>query len=129
MLTLVASGCGASVLELDVGQCFDDPPDFAEVAGVEVVPCASPHHNEVIAVLDITDSPYPGDAEMARIAESRCRAAFAGYVGVAYDDSPLALGWLAPSADSWAVGDRQVICFVFDQSGDRTSGSVRGVSA
>ena len=93
MLTLVASGCGASVLELDVGQCFDDPPDFAEVAGVEVVPCASPHHNEVIAVLDITDSPYPGDAEMARIAESRCRAAFAGYVAlVAYGVG--ALQWL-----------------------------------
>lgn len=129
LVSLVASGCGASVLELDVGQCFDDPPDFAEVADVDVVPCASPHRNEVIAVVDITDSPYPGDAAIARAAESRCRAAFAGYVGIAYDDSPLALGWLAPSADSWAVGDREVICFVFDQSGNRTSGSVRGVSA
>jgi len=129
LLSLVVSGCGASVLELDVGQCFDDPPDFAEVADVDVVPCASPHHNEVIAVVALTDSSFPGEAAVDDTAAARCRASFEGYVGASYDDSPLLLGWLAPSADSWRVGDRDVICFVFDQSGDRTTGSVRGVSA
>jgi len=129
VLAVLASGCGASVLELDVGQCFDDPPDFAEVANVDVVPCASPHHNEVIAVVDLPESSFPGDAAVGDSAASRCQAAFAGYVGSSYDDSPLVLGWLAPSLDSWGVGDREVICFVFDQSGDRMSGSVRGTAA
>jgi hypothetical protein len=124
---LVAS-CAGGVVKLSVGQCFDDPLDLSEVTDVGVVACIAPHDNEVVAVVDLEDGMFPGGSTVGAEADSRCRVAFGEYMGVPYDQSPYILGWLAPSAESWAVGDREVICFVFDPSGNKTTGSLRGIN-
>jgi hypothetical protein len=127
-LTVVA-GCGGSVLTLEVGTCFDDPDSFAEVADVPVVDCADPHDNEVIGLLDLPDGGYPGDGAVTEAAQSGCLDLFEPYVGVRYADSVYELGWLTPSEESWSVGDREVICFAYDATLAKITGSVRGIAA
>jgi Septum formation len=124
-VVVVAAGCSAGVLELEVGECFDDPPDFAAVEDVPITDCASPHDNEVIALFDITAEAFPGDDAVGTQADAGCRERFEAYVGERYLLSPLAVGWLAPTSESWRTGDRQVICFAFDPGGPLV-GTVRG---
>jgi hypothetical protein len=127
LLTL-AVGCGARVLTLDVGTCFDDPSSFAEVADVPIVRCADPHDNEVIGLFDLPDGEYPGDRAVDDAAASGCLDRFEQYVGIAFADSVYDMGWLKPTATSWDVGDRQVICFVYDNSLATITGTVRGTA-
>ena len=60
----ITEGGDVGVFALEVGDCFDQPPDgnIEEVAGV---PCDEPHDTEVYAKFDMEggdDAPYPGDA-------------------------------------------------------------------
>jgi hypothetical protein len=126
ILALVLVSCGGSVLTLDVGTCFDDPASFAEVTDVPVVACADPHDNEVIAVFTLSEPAFPGEDVVNARAGEGCVAAFEPYVGIAYAESIFDVGWFAPSADSWAIGDREVICFAFDLTGAETVGSISG---
>jgi Septum formation len=119
------SGCTPGVLELEVGQCFNDPPDLAEVEDVPVVDCRGPHSNEVVATFDIDGSSYPGEAAVDDLAVEGCEVRFAAYVGTPYRESGYVLGWFTPTAESWSVGDREVICFALDPGGAMI-GSVRG---
>jgi hypothetical protein len=66
--TLALSACSGTVLELDVGTCFDDPEDFEEVEEVPIVDCA----------------------------------------------------------ETWAIGDREVICFAYDIELEKITGSING---
>ena len=126
---LVLSACGAQVLTLEVGTCFDDPESYEEVTDVPIVDCADPHGNEVIGLFDIAGDAYPGDDAVADRAGTGCLDAFATYIGIAYELSVYDIGWLTPSAESWAVGDREVICFAYDPSLEPITGTVRGNAA
>lgn len=126
-ILLLFPACGGSVLVLEIGTCFDDPASFAEVTDVPVVACADPHDNEVIALLTVDGPSFPGEDVVNARAGEGCIAAFDPYVGIAYAESVYEVGWFAPSADSWAIGDREVICFAFDLTGAETVGSISGV--
>jgi hypothetical protein len=126
IVALLLASCGGSVLVLDIGTCFDDPASFAEVTDVPVVACADPHDNEVIALLALSEPAFPGEEVVNARAEEGCIAAFEPYVGIAYAESIYDVGWFVPSADSWAIGDREVICFAFDLTGAETVGSISG---
>lgn len=123
---VLITACSGAVLSLDVGTCFDDPASFAEVTDVPVVTCSDPHDNEVIALLPLGEPAYPGEDVINARAGEGCVAAFEPYVGIEYPQSTYDVGWFAPSADSWQVGDREVICFAFDLTGAETVGSIRG---
>ena len=84
---LIASACSATVLELEVGTCFDDPDTFEEVEDVPIVECEDPHDNEVIANHDLTGSDYPGQEQTENRASQICYDSFADYVGIAYEES------------------------------------------
>ena len=126
-LLLVA--CSASVLTLDVGTCFDDPTVLTEVAAedVPIVECDVPHDNEVFANQDLTGEEFPGGDAVANRADQLCLGSFDAYVGEPYETSIYEFSWLAPSAESWAVGDREVICFAYDLSLEKITGSVNGI--
>ena len=126
LLGLLLTACGGSVLSLDVGTCFDDPASFAEVTDVPVVACSDPHDNEVIALLALGEPAFPGEDVINARAGEGCVAAFEPYVGIAYAESAYDVGWFAPTADSWAIGDREVICFAFDVGFAPITGSIRG---
>ena len=120
----VVEGGDVGVFVIQVGDCFDDPGQ--EIATqVPAVPCDEPHDFEAVATFDVDGGEdFPGEAAVGEDAEVGCLERFEGYVGSAYADSALFVDAITPTAESWEQGgDREVICMVFDPSGELT-GSV-----
>lgn len=103
-----------STFDLAVGSCFNEGP-----GGYDQVSCAEPHYAEAYRIADHPDQAfYPGNDRVAEWAEPFCYSHFERYTGVAYQDSALEFGYLYPTEQSWNLGDREVVCFVFDLAGD-----------
>ena len=122
---LVAAGCGGNAFELTTGQCFNEP-DSEEVLNVEIVDCAAPHDLEVYETADLPDPTFDAAAVDTGAFEI-CLAAFDGFVGTPYADSELDIYYLIPSEESWADGDREVVCAVYDLSGDQMTGTAENI--
>ena len=101
-------------LAFAVGDCFNETAEeFVDIS------CDEPHQAEIYEVLDHPDAPaYPGGQLIADWAEPQCYSRFESYTGVAYPDSALEFNYLFPTAQGWREGDREVICYLFDPSGD-----------
>lgn len=91
------------------------------------LPCELPHQYEVIAVVDPGLPKGASDEALVAAAKTKCPAAFATFVGIAYQDSELEVGWVLPSADQRARGAQQIGCLAFDPAGKLTA-SVRGTA-
>lgn len=112
--------------QIHLGDCFDDPDAYAdEFSSLPGVPCGEPHDNEAYAVFDLTMSSYP-EYDIAEISESSCVDRFESYVGRDYESSALDVVTMYPSPESWAQSDREVVCAVYDMSGEKLVGSVKG---
>ena len=119
--------------ELEVGDCFDlvDDPMAADRA-VWLLDCAEPHTHEVYDVLDYEGEgagggePYPGVPVVQNWSEEQCYARFEGFVGTRWTLSELEIEVWWPSAESWDLMDRSVICTVFSPTGDPLTGTQRG---
>lgn len=129
IVVVALAGCSADVLALDIGVCFDDPDafDLVESSDVPVVDCATPHDNEVYANVDLTGDAYPGPDEVANRADQICVDAFDAYIGAPYETSIYEFSWFVPSEESWDAGDREVICFAYDLSLEKITGSINGI--
>ncbi len=126
---VLLAACSSSVLQLEVGTCFDDPSgSYDEVSEVPIVDCDQPHQNEVFANQDLTGSEFPGVEQVKNRADAVCLENFASYVGIAYEDSIYEIGTLYPTPETWDIGDREVICFAYDMSLDQTTGSINGIA-
>lgn len=122
----VVEGGDADVFtDLNVGDCFNNEGGDA-ISELPVVPCDELHDNQIFALIDLEDGDFPGDAEIETQADAACLAAFEPWVGIAYDASALYIGYITPSAESWASGDREVICAVSDE--DQITGSLEGAA-
>jgi hypothetical protein len=69
---------------------------------------------------------YPGDDEVGRQAEEVCLSAFEEFVGVDYDNSRLDVTYYAPSPETWACGDRRIVCVVEATQAAPLTRSVQG---
>jgi F0F1-type ATP synthase membrane subunit c/vacuolar-type H+-ATPase subunit K len=118
------TGMGA----LQVGECVqvDTPRDKGQAETVDVVPCSQPHDEEVFAIVPLGGQSLPASAELELLADQACAARFRAYVGVALRASRLDFGWWAPSKESWASGDRTVVCVLENADASRLVGSMRG---
>jgi hypothetical protein len=110
---------------LVVGSCLDDLPG-GFVAADNVVDCAQPHSYEAFGGFDVADGVYPGDAAIETAALQGCEAAYGGYVGVSYQESRLDYYYVGPTEQTWAVGDREIFCLLFDPNAEQTVGSLAG---
>lgn len=136
LLCVAVAACGGdgggsevSVFRIRPGDCFNDPPPERQLEQVDVVPCEQPHDNEVFATVEHPapeSEVFPGREAVVAYAEQACPGPFAEYVGATYDQSRFTLFPIVPSADTWAAGDRQVICALYDHQAGKLSGSVRG---
>lgn len=130
-LTLLLAACGSSepagdVFSLAVGDCFDDPEAGTQVSSVPLIDCSEPHDNQVFAVFDLPDGPFPGDAAVQETADLGCMERFESYVGTQYAVSALFLSSLSPTQGSWNDrDDREVICFLWEPDA-KLVGSQRG---
>lgn len=110
-------------VDLEVGMCILDSTAAAAVTSVEVVDCDDPHDAEVYASLVLTDGTFPGEEAIAVTSQQQCETQFANFVGVAFGTSTLTYKYFAPTAQTWAAGDREVLCLILDPAGP-VSGSL-----
>ncbi|MGH8992870.1 MAG: septum formation family protein [Acidimicrobiia bacterium] len=130
LVVAVAAACGedkkpaveVSVHDLRPGDCFDgtarqpeDPGDEERPAlVVGSVPCSQSHDKEVFAVFEHPakpDSLYPGEKEVAKVAQDGCADRVAAYVGRSFEESDLLVAVIAPGPAFWdGDDDRTIVC-------------------
>ncbi len=116
--------------DLGIGDCYDpiDDADDGVLIAAIIVPCEDPHLHEVFGLIELPGAetaPYPGDAAVEDDSIAECDAAFEEYVGTPLDDSIYSYVYYTPSDETWADGDRALMCAVEDR-GHTIEGSVEG---
>ena len=124
------------VFQIRLGDCFNDDAPLAaqpgqvsetEITGIEGLPCTAPHDNEVYATFDLDLSSFPGQEQIAALAQQECLERFAAFVGREYEASVLDILSIYPTSDSFARrNDEEVICSVHHMEGRKLIGSMRG---
>ena len=132
-IAVLLTGCsadtdGADVFSIVVGDCLNDAGVPDEVTTLPIVDCAEPHDSEVFARTDATGDAFPGgDALQASLVEF-CRGdAFTAFIGIPFAESAYGTRGYFPTTESWANGDRELLCTVVDESGAQLTGSLAGV--
>lgn len=118
-----------SSLELDLGDCFDEPAGGAVdlVDDVIIKECDRPHAYEVIGLVPIVAKAYPGDRAIAR-RSGACLARFADYLDIAYDDSLFELSYYSPTRASWRHDDdRTITCLGLHPQERKLKRSLEGI--
>lgn len=114
-----------TVNELEVGHCIPLIEWEEAVYELPIVPCDTPHTDEVYFIFDAPDGEFPGDDGLQTLAADRCDAAFVEFVGVPYADSELDNYWFVPTESSWKrMNDRAIQCIVI--SYDEITGTLEG---
>lgn len=113
----------ADIFLMSVGDCIDDQA-ASEFDSVPAVPCGDPHDMEVYHAFDIQDGTFPGDEVIAAAADEGCYAAFAPFIGLAYEESAIEYTVYTPTSGSWAAGDREILCLVYEDG--KTTGTLAG---
>jgi hypothetical protein len=127
------SGCqsASTAADLSVGDCFTRTPttdsNGDNVNANTIVECAQPHDAEVFLVFDVPAGPngYPGDEAIGALQQTRCEAAFAGYVGKEYGLSSYTINYVRPDIDTWGSGDHKIACLIEDASAGKLTGSAK----
>jgi hypothetical protein len=128
LLLVVVGSDATSVVDLEVGDCFDFPTvdgdDVAEFETVDVVSCSEPHEAEVVFVGDLNpdgDTPYPDDIDLFALADRRCGT------GVELPDEladRFGVVPIAPTQETWEGADGRFSCVALQYGGDRFDFSV-----
>lgn len=125
--TAAPSGEETSVFDLEAGDCFSVDSDQFDT--VVVVDCEQPHEYEAFHVFDHEagpDDPYPGDDALFEFADTECQPPFEEYVGHDYQTSIWFITSITPSEDTWADGDREIVCTLNQQDEDDEPITVTG---
>lgn len=108
---------------LPVGTCLDELAT-TYITSDNVLDCAQPHNFEIFSSFLVDDGAFPGESVFEEQAYEKCDAAFAAFVGIPYADSTLDYTYLSPTKETWAQGDREILCMIFDSSVAQTTGSL-----
>lgn len=132
---IIESNPATDVFALAVGDCLDDAGLFDERADetstIATVPCELEHDSEVFAALRLEggdEAPFPGDETITQFADESCILEFERFIGLDYLQSRFDVSYLHPTPESWATGDRELLCIVYDPAGPVT-GSLAGAGA
>jgi hypothetical protein len=121
-----------SAFALRLGDCLNDAvadDDSDSVANLRRLPCEQPHAYEVYLVHALSNASFPGSEAVSELADELCHEAFAGYVGIDYDDSEFDYSMMWPSAGSWRhQRDRDIVCLITSLDEQPLLGSARGVA-
>ncbi len=114
------------VFSIRVGDCVNtDGSESEEISSLPIVPCSEPHADEAYYSFDLPESSYPGDDSVSNAADEGCIEQFGDFIGTGYESTELEFWSMYPTKESWASGDREVLCFVYDPAG-QTTGSLKG---
>lgn len=123
-----ADGVDSDVFTIAVGDCLNDGGAEGEITSVPIIGCEEPHDSEVYASIMMNDGEYPGEDGVFAEADAGCLSAFDSFVGIAYAESAYDFSYYYPTAESWATGDREIICLIFDPAGKIPTGSLSGAA-
>lgn len=113
----------------EVGACLNLVDLMGADGGVSELPtvdCTAEHDAQVFALVTLPDGEYPGEESLTTSISELCSAEFEAFVGTAPADSALELDGLGPSPESWAVGDREIVCLAFYADLSTTTESFEG---
>lgn len=105
------TGAVEGVATAEVGDCVNTADMSGSVSEIPVVDCTEEHDSQVVGKFALEDGDFPGDDAISAEAEAGCLDLFAEFIGITYEESSLSMNYLGPSEETWAVGDREVICF------------------
>jgi hypothetical protein len=123
-----ADGVDSDVFTIAVGDCLNDGGAEGEISSVPIIECDEPHDTEVFDRIILDDGEYPGKEAVIAKANAACESAFDSFVGIAYAESAFDFSYYYPTAASWATGDREILCLIFDPAGKIETGSLSGVA-
>ena len=90
-------------------------PDDETASFVTAVDCRAEHDVEVMSRTSLKKTKkWPGDEAVNTAAFEKCSAAFAGYVGVPFDESRLEASFYSTDKEGWDQGDTTLICLIYD---------------
>ncbi|MFI2488188.1 septum formation family protein [Promicromonospora kroppenstedtii] len=126
-----AATAGAEIPDLQVGDCIDTAATSGQTTlyRIPVVPCTTAHGGEIYAETTAEDSlakdgEAPTQQALWDAADAFCYPQFTKYVGLQWARSELLYWPIAPSEESWAEGDRRILCVV--ESEQPVTGSLKG---
>ncbi len=115
----LAESGDVDVFDLEVGDCLGEETGEGEIESLEAAPCSEPHAEEIFAALTVPDGDYPGQEALDAEAEG-CLEEFAEFVGMPFQESVLEINYMTPTEESWSMGDRELLCTVYDPDADTT---------
>lgn len=113
-----SEGENQDVMDVRVGDCFNEEEMNTallgeEITGIPVIDCSEPHDSEFFHSEILPEGDYPGDEEIENTAIETCEgSAFTDFIGLEWYDSEFFAGYLYPVAEGWAMGDREILCYV-----------------
>ena len=112
------------ILDIEGGECFDDPADRPEAGGVVVLyrPCADTAENQSYGFVHADDDAAWDPAALSEFAWHACRELFA-QTWPGDQSTGLRFYPIMPTVETWAGGDRDVMCVVY-RYGGRLPGSM-----
>lgn len=128
------AGTQLYVYNPSIGDCFERreldvvPGDDNKQTEITLkLPCDLPHRNEIFDVIDYPSTPdYPGEPTLRDYAKRNCVRGFQDFVGSEYELSSLEIGYVIPTPQNWGPGRERIGCYVYDSTGERLVGSMRG---
>jgi hypothetical protein len=111
--------------QLRVGDCLTQLPKGSTLT-LPVVPCTRRHLGEVYDVHALGDGAYPGDAQVDRLSQGRCRKTLPTFVRAPAGRTGYDIDFLLPNKQTWAAGDSRVICILSDPHGHRLTYDAKG---
>ncbi|PZF81689.1 hypothetical protein [Jiangella anatolica] len=132
LLALTAAACGGAthkddtfvdagvtgLLDIELTECFTDP-EYSDLAGEDVVryvACPEGADNQSYLFVHAPDGPWDRDA-VAELGWDECGKGFEQQ-WTSQDASGLDYYPILPTAETWADGDRAVMCAVYDPDGE-----------
>lgn len=131
LLAVTVAGCGGDthkddtfidagvtgLLDIEVTECFSDP-EYSDFAGEDVViytPCVDGADNQSYMFVHAPESPWDRET-VAELGWDECGKGFEQQ-WTSKEESGLDFYPILPTAETWADGDRAVMCAVYDPSG------------
>ncbi|MDQ7908156.1 DUF4190 domain-containing protein [Phytohabitans sp. ZYX-F-186] len=121
--TLADSG-DVDVQELAPGQCINGLKEGRAIGDLPAVACTEPHEAEVFAVFELPGGGFPGDQEVAKLAEDGCVERLDTHAPKVADDPSVEVYFLHPTRTSWRLGDHSVACVAMSSTG-KVTGSIQ----
>lgn len=125
--TTTDGGETVDVFSIGVGDCLNDGDIEGEVSETVKIACSEPHDSEAFASIIMDDGDFPGDGAVEDQAIADCTTEFNAFVGLDYQSSVLDFSYYYPTADSWANGDREILCLIVDP-GVKVTGTLEGAA-